>query len=197
MPQKKKHPSTRARANKAATAATLSTREATDYSDWTIAEIRAELTVRNETRETPLSKRGSRDKLAALLLADDAEAPQLPDRPAGWHPMTQMMWADIWASPMAEEWDESDIHNVYLAAMIYDDSWRAETARERKEAAGEYRLQRVDLGLSPYSRRRLEWTIETAEDAKDKGTRRRQRPAVPAPSGGKRPDPRAGLHAVS
>ena len=74
---------------------------------------------------------------------------------------------------MSPEWDDSDIHNVYIAAAIYDDMWTAETAKERKDAAAEYRLQRVDLGLSPYSRRRLEWTIETAEEAKDRGKRRR------------------------
>ena len=82
-------------------------------------------------------------------------------------------WSDVWSSPMSPEWDDSDIHNVYIAAAIYDDMWTAETAKERKDAAAEYRLQRVDLGLSPYSRRRLEWTIESTEEAKDRGKRRR------------------------
>jgi hypothetical protein len=155
MPQRKKHPSARARANKAATAATLKRRE------------------------------------------PNADAPELPERKGGWHPLTAEMWADIWASPMSDEWDESDLHNVYILASIYDDIWRAETAKERKDAASEYRLQRVDLGLSPYSRRRLEWTIESAEEAKDRGAQRRTRGQAPAAPKTPVADPRAALRAVN
>lgn len=150
MPARKKDPSARARANKAATRATL-------------------------------------------VRQSDAEVPDLPDREAGWHELTRAWWADVWSSPMSSEWDESDVHNVLIAAAVYDDMWRAETAKERKDAAAEYRLQRVDLGLSPYSRRRLEWTIETAEESKDRGRQRRARQTVTAPPGD---DPRAALRAV-
>lgn len=156
MPAHKKHPSTRRRANKASTAATLT--------------------------------RG-----------DASPAPALPEREEGWHQLTQEMWADIWASPMSDEWDDSDVHNAFILAMLYDDMWRGETAAARSKAAGEYRLQRADLGLSPYSRRRLEWTIEAADEAKDKGDQRRRSTAAKKSPAKKKTatDPRAGLHAVS
>lgn len=122
-----------------------------------------------------------------------ADVPDLPERASGWHQLTREWWSDVWSSPMSPEWDESDVHNVLIAAAIYDDMWTAETAKERKDAAAEYRLQRVDLGLSPYSRRRLEWTIEATDEAKDRGAARRaRREPSPAPSS----DPRNALRAV-
>lgn len=145
------------------------------------------------------SVRARRNKTAtrATLAADGArEVPDLPERPAGWTEMTRDWWEDVWSSPMSQEWDRSDIHNVLMAAAVYDDMWTAETAKERKDAAAEYRLQRVDLGLSPYSRRRLEWTIESADEAKERGQQRRQRRTVtPPPVAGD--DPRSVLRAVN
>lgn len=141
------------------------------------------------------ARRNQASTKAKLTRSADVEIPDLPERPAGWHPLTVEWWADIWSSPMSPEWDASDVHNVYIAAAIYDDMWTAETAKERKEAAAEYRLQRVDLGLSPYSRRRLEWTIESAEESKDRGRQRRERQpkSTPEASG---EDPRNALRAV-
>lgn len=130
---------------------------------------------------------------ATLSRSVAREIPELPERVQGWHSLTREWWADVWSSPMSPEWDDSDVHNVYIAAAIYDDMWTAETAKERKDAAAEYRLQRVDLGLSPYSRRRLEWTIESAEESKDRGRQRRERSTI-APQAGD--DPRNALRAV-
>lgn len=149
-----KHPSTRARRNKAATAATL--------------------------------QRPKR-----------AKVPPLPDREPGWHPMTAEWWRDVWSSPMSPEWDDSDIHNVYICAAIYDDIWRAESSAGRKEAASEYRLQRKDLGLTPFDRRRLEWTIEQADEAQDRGRQRRARSTQKPQPASAAADPRSVLTAVS
>lgn len=145
------------------------------------------------------SVRARRNKAAtAAKISRDASivAPDLPDREQGWHELTREWWADVWSSPMAAEWDESDLHNVLIAAAVYDDMWTAETPKERKDAASEYRLQRVDLGLSPYSRRRLEWTIESADEARDRGRQRRERrTTAPVPDSGD--DPRSVLRAVN
>lgn len=205
MPQKKKHPSTRARRNKATTAATLHVVESVDYSSWTLAELRAEVDVRNAERpdDAQLPRTGGKAKLAAALAADDSpEVPLLPARPEGWHEQTKIWWRDVWSSPMSAEWHESDIHNVFVCAMLYDDMWQATTATARQKAASEFRQQRAMLGLTPYDRRRLEWTIETADEAKAKGQRRRSGAAAsggqgqkPATGGSK--DPRAGLSVVS
>lgn len=106
----------------------------------------------------------------------------MPPPPVGtWHEATRAWWEDVWSSPMAPEWDESDRHNVALCALLYDDIWTAETAAARSKTAGEFRLQRQSLGLSPYDRRRLEWTIESAVEATERGRGRRSR-NVPAPT---------------
>lgn len=152
MVNAKKHPSTRARTNKAATAASL-------------------------PAEGPMR-----------------EAPGLPARPDGseWHPAVGEMWADVWASPMASEYVASDVHQLVVLAHLTHDFHTARTASGRREAAIEIRLQRQAFGLDPYARRRLEWSIVTTEDAKDRRTARKGAPPAKAPS----VDPRAGLRVV-
>lgn len=141
------------------------------------------------------SARARQNKAAtkATLVAHSAKIPPVPEG-VDWHPEAIHWWNDVWASPMSPEWDESDVHNVTLCAMLINDVWRAETTKERRDAMAEFRLQRKDLGLSPYDRRRLEWTIETAKDATAKGQSKREK-AKPAtkPAG---EDPRSGLYAV-
>ena len=141
------------------------------------------------------STRARRNKTStnATLKADAAiVAPELPAH--DWHPMTLQWWRDLWASPMAPEYDESDRHGLFKLAMLQDDFWTAETAKERKEASAEIRLQEQRFGLSPIDRRRLQWEIEKSEEAVEKGAKRRgSRPAANK-SGGS--DPRAGLRAL-
>lgn len=146
MPQPKKHPSVRARANKASTAAKL-----------------------------------SNDHTAIV--------PKLPPRPSeitpdgrkvrlGWHSETKSWWADVWASPMAAEFHSSDRHALFIIAVLVDKFWR----NPSEKLAAEIRIQRVSFGLTPYDRRRLEWTIESAEESKDRGKARRSRGAAAQPS---------------
>lgn len=217
MPRRKKDPSTRARRNKASTAAKLTrisqpTVAAEAYSDLTVVQLRTEIDRRNgDGREDSalIAKRGAKASLVAALVADDGpKIPKLPEHPprydaegqpvpVSWHPQTSAWWRDVWSSPMAIEWDDSDIHNVFVVALLYNDIWAADSAKGRKDALAEYRLQRADLGLSPYSRRRLEWTIETATEAKERGEKRRGngRQTAPPPAAAAGPDPR--LHLLS
>jgi hypothetical protein len=147
MPQRKKHPGTRARRNTASTAATLS-------GDGPAAVIR----------------------------------PELPDHEGdGWHPQTIAWWNDMWASPMAAEYIDADKHALYMLAVLIDEFW----CEPSQKLAAEIRLQRAAFGLTPYDRRRLEWTIETTEEAKDRGDRRRQNAGVPQPTAAV--DPRLAL----
>lgn len=131
-----------------------------------------------QKKDPSVRARRNKAATASALTPSSAPVPAMPDGPA-WHVETVKWWTAVWSSPMRSEWDESDAHNVVLCALIYNDIWTAETAKERKDAAAEFRLQRQSLGLSPYDRRRLEWTIETAEDAKDRGQRRRGQAAPP------------------
>lgn len=225
MPAKKKDVSARARRNQSPTKATLqrpALRSVADFTDLTVVQLRARITEVNQSRpaDQQIQKRGSKAELVERLAAAESPVPPLPKHPprvteegekisVEWDAQTVAWWNDVWTSPMASEWDPSDVHNVLVVALLYDDIWSASTPKGRKDALAEYRLQRADLGLSPYSRRRLEWTIETAAEAVDRGTRRRsggnqgsggtpaqQAAAAGRREGGKRPDPRAVLTAV-
>lgn len=86
-----------------------------------------------------------------------------------WLQVTRDWWKALWAAPMSKEYDDSDLFQLYVLADLYDRYWRKPTVSR----AAEIRQQRALFGMTPYDRRRLEWTIEVAEDAKDRGTRRR------------------------
>jgi len=146
MPAPKKHPSARARTNRAATAADISF----------------------------------------------VGAPEVPAMPEGsdWHPAAVRYWRALWTSEMSPEWLDSDYDNVVICAYLYHDFWAAESAKERKDASAELRLQRKSLGLDPMARRSLEWAIKVA-DAATEGGARRGRTASAQPDAGD--DPRLAL----
>ncbi|WP_300680739.1 hypothetical protein [Nocardioides sp.] len=217
MPARKKDPSTRARRNKVATKATLTRAEETvsreDYEAMNMVTLREAIDLANLSRpaDAQLSKGGTKAAIIESLVAANNSIPDLPSHPprwdadgyeveTSWHLQTEAWWAAVWTSPMAMQWDASDVHNVFVVALLYDDIWTAPTAKARKDAMAEYRLQRADLGLSPYARRRLEWTIETAEEAKERGQKRRGN-GSPSKPPAKQPtpanDPRAHLAVVS
>lgn len=138
--------------------------------------------------------RRNKNATAAKLKADPkVKAPVLPAS-VDWNPLTLEWWADIWVSPMAPEYDESDRHGLFMLAMVVNDFWLAESATSRKEAAAEIRLQAQRFGLSPMDRRRLQWEIERTEEAQDAGKRRRAK--VPSSSADPSVDPRSILRAV-
>lgn len=127
---------------------------------------------------------------ATLSTAHSVEAPDLPgDRV--WHPQTLAWWADVWASPMAPEYDESDNHGLFLLAVLVDAFW----TEPSQSLAAEIRLQRQCFGLTPIDRRRLQWEIERSDEAQEKG-RRRRTTSEPSRTPTKRTDPRAVLRAV-
>ena len=208
-----KDPSVRARSNSKSTRATLprrTLRSVEDFADLTVADLRTRLIEINATRpmDQQIPTKGRKAQLIERIIAGESSVPPMPRHPGYldadgirqdvgvWHRQTIAWWNDVWTSPMESAWDESDVHNVIIMALLYDDLWTAGSARERKDAAAELRQQRADLGLAPLPRRRLEWTIEGAEDAKAKGAKRRgQTSAQPTP----RPtgtDPRHGLTSV-
>jgi hypothetical protein len=157
--------------------------------------------------------RKSRVTTAALLHAPDPAdvmVPPLPERPQDWHHpllnrppqdwhlLTRAWWADLWASPMAAEYDATDVHGLLQLAVLVDDFWRAETPRDRQAASAEIRLQSLRFGLSPIDRRRLQWEIERSKEAQARGTRRAAAQATREPPrpGGPATDPRSILWPV-
>ncbi len=204
MPQRKKHASTRARRNRAATAALLVDGEPVDRSGWNAKQLRDEIDRRNAVlhEDERLSKAGGKAGMIDTLLEDDLQIPELPDRPGGWTIHTRQWWRDVWSSPMSKEWHpESDWHNVVAGAMHYDDMWMAEKPAERQKAQVQFKVVCDFLGLNPYARRRLEWTIETAREAQERGAQRRgdgaaARGQAPPPAAEPAADPRGRFSVV-
>lgn len=128
---------------------------------------------------------------ATLSVIHQVEMPPLPDG-IEWHPLTWAWWRDVWASPMAPEYDPSDIHGLYVLASLIDRYWRKPSAIY----AAEIRMQRQCFGLSPIDRRRLQWEIERTDEAQDRGRQRRAGRGVKAPASGGKRDPRSVLHAA-
>lgn len=136
------------------------------------------------------STRARRNRVAGarqLQVVENPEIPELPDdAETEWHPMTETWWRDIWSSPMAPEFDSSDIHGLYVLAMLVNGFWREPT----QALAGEIRLQRQCFGLTPIDRRRLQWEIDRGEEAEAKVQQRRNSKVTPAKKAAGRKDPR-------
>lgn len=125
-----------------------------------------------------------------LAVVHEVETPELPPLAEGesWHSMTMAWWADVWSSPMAPEYDSSDLHGLLLLARLVDAAWNASSPTGLKDVMAEIRLQRQCFGLSPIDRRRLQWEIDRGEEAESK-TRKRRSSVSPKPAG-KGEDPR-------
>jgi hypothetical protein len=113
--------------------------------------------------------------------------------------MTVAWWADIWASPMSPEWDQSDLHGLFRAAQLHEDFWTATSPTGRKDVSAELRLVLQRYGLDPFARRSLQWEIDRGDEAEERiRARREEKPATKASKGGRKApaDPRRALHAV-
>jgi hypothetical protein len=138
------------------------------------------------------STRARRNKVAGarqLTPVHDIEVPELPEEAdVAWHPLTRSWWADIWASPMAPEFDSSDVHGLFVLAMLVNAFW----TEPAQALAAEIRLQRQCFGLTPIDRRRLQWEIDRGEQAEQATVTRRNQTA-PKPAGKRKaePDPRS------
>lgn len=81
--------------------------------------------------------------------------------------MTRRWWRDVWSSPMATEYLRADEHALFRLAVLVDEFWH----KPNRGLAAEIRLQQQAFGLTPLDRRRLEWSIEQVEQAKDRRAR--------------------------
>lgn len=128
-----------------------------------------------ELKHQSVRQRTNKASTRATLFAVDpanVEVPELPVHPSGmeWQAETLEWWQDVWASPMSSEFVASDVHGLYRLAMMVDDFWIEPSPGRHAEI----RIAQQAYGLTPYDRRRLEWTIEGAEAAKDRGNARRR-----------------------
>ncbi|PRY56451.1 hypothetical protein [Glycomyces artemisiae] len=148
-------------------------------------------------KEDPARRNKSTSK-ATLNPDHDVQAPLLP-KGRTWDWQTESWWRDIWASPMASEYDDSDKHGLFRLAVLVDDYWTTDNANTRVKLAAEIRQQGALYGITPLDRRRLQWEVARGDEAEQKNRRRTAEQAPPATGDGAPPqpaDPRQYLHLV-
>lgn len=145
-----------------------------------------------QPKRNPARRNKSTTK-ATLSVVHDVEAPALPEQE--WHPQTLEWWEDIWASPMAPEYDDSDRHGLIRLAILVDDYWLADNANTRVKLSAEIRMQGQLYGITPLDRRRLQWEIDRGDGAEER-TQKRRATAKSPKSDGPAVDPRSVLQAV-
>ena len=109
---------------------------------------------------------------ATLREPVEAIVPELPERSDGieWRSETLDWWQDVWSSPMANEFVNADFHGLFRLAILVDEFMNEPSSKNHSEV----RIAQQAYGLTPYDRRRLEWTVEQTEDAKERGAQRRR-----------------------
>lgn len=158
-----------------------------DYMQDQVASLTAELEACEDGRKRGGIKRklGAAEQQAALLAI---QAEQQGD-------LELELWSLLWSTPQAKMWEDSDAFVRTLAQFV---RWNVKGEQGDIEAAREARIRGKEFGLTPLTLMGLKAEIERADEAEDRGNRRRSKPA--GSSGGSKPggsdDPRGGLYAV-
>lgn len=105
-------------------------------------------------------QRRNRTTTAATFDAAPAIRAELPDV-REWEPATRRWWDTIWASPIAQEWVDADVPGLLALAVLVDEFWRTGDSRVHAEM----RQASREFGLSPLSRRQLQWEVRRVEAA--------------------------------
>lgn len=83
--------------------------------------------------------------------------PDLPTRRPAWLKATRAWWKTIWASPMATVWLPADVPALVRLATLVELVGRGEASTV---LLWEMRQIEDRFGLSPRSRRALQWEVE-------------------------------------
>lgn len=94
----------------------------------------------------------------------DASVASPPPEQSYWHENTKMFWRVIWASPIAREWVDADVPDLVALAQLVDVFWKAAPVDQPK-AHSEVRMAQQQFGLTPMSRRQLQWEVRKVEGA--------------------------------
>lgn len=118
-------------------------------------------------RPTSRPKRGPKTikQWATLTREHDVTAPELPERHIPWDARTVQSRQDLWASPMATQYDYTDRHRLFMLADLVDSYWRVDGVRDKIALAAGIRIQGQRFGLSALDRQRLRWELELEHSA--------------------------------
>lgn len=119
-----------------------------------------------------MRQRRNRPASQAMLPAEAepravSQKPRLPAHPEDgvkWHAMARRWWADVWASPMRYEFLRGDEPALFRLVLLVDIFWRTQDLA----VAREIRLMEREFGLTPLSRRRLEWQVARSDEATER-----------------------------
>jgi hypothetical protein len=181
-----KRASMRQRRNRSTTAATLEAMPARrqPLPDVRWSSIKCQVEVKPDVRCPLPSWHHTKRKFQEL--EDLAEAGEIEPvephdydpSPLAWRPTTVLWWDTIWASPMADEWVDADVPGLFALAILIDEFWVSGDSKIHAEV----RQASREFGLSPFSRRQLQWEIKRLEAGKPAAPTRR--PAAPRRAGG-------------
>lgn len=119
-------------------------------------------------------RRHSRQPGARTLTAvPGLRVPPLPAH-RQWNDETREWWWNVWTSPMAPEFDESDYDELLMLARLVNRYWAE--PEPSKDLLAEIRLQRQCFGLTPIDRRRLQWEMDRGDEAEKRRAARRPTP---------------------
>jgi hypothetical protein len=111
----------------------------------------------------PAATRQRRNKVTSIATLEAAPATRLALE-GKWRPETTKWWNTIWDSPMAGEWVDADVPGLVALARLVDAYWAADISLAPKIHA-EIRMAQREFGLTPFSRRQLQWEIKRVEAA--------------------------------
>jgi hypothetical protein len=139
-------------------------------------------------------KRGSRTVTAGDKATSESETVAFEESAEGWHTQVVAWWRSVWTSPMAQEYTEADrVGGLALLAELWHRWWLESDTRVLSTLSTTINQLSREFGLSPMSRRSLQWEIEKGEQAADRTARRRQSRELEATS---KKDPRSVLKVV-
>src|SRR4026208_2609268 len=88
-------------------------------------------------KDPQLRQRRNKSASRAMIVTDAAPieaAPKLPARPRGkWNAMTQQWWADVWSSPLHNEYLRADLGALFRLVFLVDQFWEAHSLEVAKE----------------------------------------------------------------
>lgn len=150
------------------------------------------------TTPKPASTRARRNKEPTplrLLPFEGIEKQPLPDdllaEGEAWHPATIRWWKRWCDSGLSDTWTAVDWSFLEETVVLHHEYMKKRTFT----LGSELRLREGKMGATPEDRARLRIVFESADEAEDKGQRRRAAAGSKQPTAKK--DPRSILSAVS
>lgn len=129
------------------------------------------------------SVRARRNKSSSNAILRIVAGRKVPDLPEGtdWHPRAVEWWTKAWQSPMVQEWTASDEELLVVCLAARHAYWKSFDEDDRRGLPSLLNTivsTEKNLGLSPMSRRSLQWQIEQGEAAEEKTEQRRKSKAA-------------------